>query len=166
MIRALGIDMGDPGGAVVVELDEQFRLAHYERLSGVETVGAGLLRKAESLIEAYRPHIVAVEKAWTGPRDPRPSVGLAQAEKQALVKAACQSARVRFLPIYASSIRAAVRHAVRGKGPWGKVEHGRAVRGLLRLQSDDEHVADAGGIAMVAAWRCPAKKPRSRKVTA
>jgi Holliday junction resolvasome RuvABC endonuclease subunit len=103
----------------------------------------------------YAVDIVATERPFTGHWDKRPRVGMAQREKQGLVRAACEALQVPLVDYQPRTIRAAF--GVKAKGAAGKVQVARCVQLLVVVDNPrgpmSEHVADACALAFVALTR-------------
>ena len=143
-MRVMGVDLGRPGGLVVL-CDEgapkPWPICAVElpyNLSGLD-----LQRTVHRLAKEHRVDLVATERPgfWGDPR-----IGMAQREKQGLVRAVCESLQVRLVSYQPQEIK----KAVTGHGRAPKEVVTRCVRVLIRLASEDEHVCDAAGIALVA----------------
>jgi len=143
-----GIDIGlvGAGGLAVVEDGVRpgivYTLALPARQSGVEFFDA-----VSYVVVSYKPYLVMVERPWTGRRDPRPNVGLAQRERLGIVKLACEQAglpKSRLKQVYASTMK----RMVTGSGRAGKEQVQGHVQAILGLNVESEHVADALALAL------------------
>jgi len=148
-VRICGIDLGGPGGLVVLAPNGDLgSVLHWRRLAkGLDLKGLRAIVKRT--LEEFEVGVVATERPWTGRWDPRPSIGMGQREKAAIVKELCQERRVILVQYAPASIKLAVTQ----NGRATKEQVGRAVKRALRIPTDDGHVLDAGAIAMVALSR-------------
>jgi len=148
-VRVCGIDLGGPGGICVLTPNGELgSVLHWQRLAkGLDL--KGLRAIVARTLEQFEVGVVATERPFTGRWDPRPSIGMGQREKAAIVKEVCQERRVLFVQYPPASIKVAVTQ----NGRATKEQVGRAVRRALRIPTHDGHVLDAGAIAMVALSR-------------
>ena len=146
MSRVLGIDLGAPGGLVVLTPNGGLgSVLHWQRLKrGLDL--AGLRRVVEHVIETFEVGLVATERPgfWKDPR-----IGMAQREKQGVIRTLCQEREIRLVDYQPQTVK----KAITGNGRASKEQMQRAVRGLLRFEAVDEHVADAAAISAVAMSR-------------
>jgi len=143
--RILGLDLGDPGGAVVLTPNGQFgAVLHWQRLGNMNL--ARLRRVVEHVIETFDVEVVATERPFIGGHA---RVTASQHKKASVVETICEERGVRYVA-YAP---ASVKKAITGNGRASKEQMMRAVRSLLRFEAPDEHVADACSIAAVAMSR-------------
>jgi Holliday junction resolvasome RuvABC endonuclease subunit len=148
MTRVLGIDLGGPGGlAVIVPNGSLGSVLHWQRLGRMDL--AKFRRVVEHVIEVFEVGLVATERPFTGRGDKRPRVGLAQREKQGVVRTICQERKIKLVDYQPQTIK----HAITGNGRASKEQVGRAVQRMLKIPSDDEHVLDACAIGMLAMSR-------------
>ena len=146
--RCLGIDLGLVGGAglAVVEEGTPPRVLHTVALPPGQS-GSDFLEAVKSLLWEYASNLVVCERPWTGRRDPRPNVGMAQRERLGLVKLACERhglPKSRLRPIWATTMK----RMVTGSGRASKLQVGSILRGILRIEEEDEHVLDALGLCL------------------
>lgn len=154
-MRVCGVDLGNPGGIAVLtdEGDNGVRPLCTEtlrpRMSRLE-----LQRLVHRVCKEHRVELVATEKPgmWG-----RVSVGMAQREKQGLVRSVCEALAIPLVDYQPQSIK----KAVTGHGRADKEQVGRCVRMLVRVASDDEHVLDACAIAIVGLNRERVRAARS-----
>ena len=143
-MRVMGIDLGNPGGAAVLtdEGGQGIWPLCVEALPPSLT-RLDLQRLVHRLCKEYRVELVATEKPgmWG-----RVSVGMAQREKQGLVRSVCEALKVPLVDYQPQEIK----KAVSGYGRASKEQMGRCVRMLVRVAATDEHVLDACAIALVA----------------
>jgi crossover junction endodeoxyribonuclease RuvC len=121
---------------------------HWQRIKKGADL-AGLRRQVEHVIVTFDVELVATERPFTGRGDKRPKTGLAQREKQSVVKTLCQERKIKFVDYAPQTIK----KALTGNRRASKEQVGRAVRRMLRIASDDEHVLDSCAIGMVALSR-------------
>lgn len=149
-MRVLGVDLGDPGGLALIDMDARGRVWHIRaRELGPKDQGFAMQQLLHQLCQEQQPELVATERPFTGRWDPRPKVGLAQREKQGLVKAVCESLSIRFVDFQPQTIK----KAVCGNGHAPKSQVARAVTGITGFVHPSEHVMDAVAIALLAARR-------------
>jgi len=145
-MRILGIDLGAPGGLVVLTPNGRLgAVLHWQRLKPRLDL-AGLRRVVEHVIETFDVQLVATERPgfWKDPR-----IGMAQREKQGVIRTLCQERGIRLVDYQPQTVK----KAITGNGRASKEQMQRAVRGLLRFEAVDEHVADAAAISAVAMSR-------------
>lgn len=109
--------------------------------------GQDFVAEVYALLRFYKPHLVVCEKPWTGRRDPRPRVGMAQRERLGLVKLACERydlSKSRLRLIWAVTMK----RMITGNGRASKEQVGSIVRSILGIEEEDEHVLDALGLAL------------------
>jgi len=148
MTHVLGIDLGNPGGLAVLTPNAQLgSVLHWQRLGNMNL--ARLRRVLGHVIETFDVQLIATEKPFAGRGDKRPKIGLAQREKQSVVKTLCQERKIKFVD-YAPQT---VKKALTGNGRASKEQMGRAVQRMLRIPSDDEHVLDACAIGVLGLSR-------------
>ena len=143
-MRVCGIDLGSPGGLVVLTDEGSNGIWPLcaetlpPRLNGLE-----LQRLVHRLCKEHRVELMATEKPgfWGNPM-----IGMAQREKQGLVRAVCEALQIRLVAYQPQEVKKAV--AGHGRAP--KEAMTRCVRALVRIASEDEHVCDAASIALVA----------------
>jgi len=143
-MRALGIDLGNPGGlAVLTDEGGQgiWPLAVEEIKAG--TTNIELQRIVHRVCKAHAVQVVATEKPGTWGRI---TVGMSQRGKQDLVRAVCQGLKIPLVDYQPQQIK----KAVTDNGRASKEQVGRCVRMLVRIASTHEHVLDACAIALVA----------------
>jgi Holliday junction resolvasome RuvABC endonuclease subunit len=149
-VRVCGIDLGNPGGLAILTDEERGRpwtvaWHGWARMGRME-----LLRLVYDLCRQHQVEIVATERPFTGRGDRRPRVGLAQRDKQGIVRAACEALQVRVVEYAPQTIKL----AVAGHGRADKSRVGRCVKLLVAgLDTDHEHVLDAGAVALLALSR-------------
>ena len=148
MIRCLGVDLGLVGGAGLAVLEDGSPPHVLATLALPPRQSAqGFLDAVADLLLAHQPYLVICERPWTGRRDPRPNVGLAQRERLGLVKLACEQyglPKSRLRPIYAVTMK----RMITGSGKAGKREVGSIVRSILGVEEENEHVLDSLGLAL------------------
>jgi len=140
----MGIDLGNPGGAAVLTDEGGQGIwplcveALPPSLSRLD-----LQRLVHRLCKEHRVELVATEKpgVWG-----RISVGMAQREKQGLVRSVCEAPKVPLVDYQPQEIK----KAVTGYGRADKAQVGRCVRMLVKIASSDQHILDAAAIALVA----------------
>ena len=146
-MRVMGIDLGNPGGIAVLtdEGGQSIWPLCVEPLPANLT-RLELQRLVHRLCKEHRVELVATEKPgmWG-----RVSVGMAQREKQGLVRSVCEALGLRLVDYQPQAIK----KAVSGYGRASKEQMGRCVRMLVKVASADEHVLDACAIALVALGR-------------
>jgi len=143
-MRVCGMDLGRPGGVVVLSDEGPGKprvlaaVALGARLSGLE-----LQRLVHRLAKEHGVELMATERpgAWG-----RAWVGMAQREKQGLVRAVCEALQIRLVDYQPQEIK----KAVTGHGRADKEQVGRCVQMLVPIASENEHVLDACAIALVA----------------
>jgi crossover junction endodeoxyribonuclease RuvC len=144
-MRVLGIDLGCPGGLAVLEDGTQAgRVLHWQCL-GRSVDLARLQSIVDNLIEKFQVVLVATERPYTGWWDRRPRVGMAQREKQGVVRAVCQARGIRLVDFQPQTVK----KALTGDGRAPKAAVVNHVRCLLGIEGG-EHVADAAAIALTA----------------
>ncbi len=143
-MRVMGIDLGNPGGVTVLT-DEGGQGIWPLCVEPVppRCSRLDLQRLVHRLCKEHRVELVATEKPgmWG-----RVSVGMAQREKQGLVRSVCEALKVPLVDYQPQEIK----KAVTGRGRADKEQVGRCVRMLVRVATSDEHVLDACAIALVA----------------
>ena len=149
-MRVMAIDMGNPG-ALVVLTDERSGKPWVAAYQGWMRMGRMELQMlVHRLCREHGVDLIATERPFTGRGDMRPKVGLAQREKQGLLKAVCEALSIRFADYAPQTIKAAV--ASHGRADKQRV--GRCIRLLVDgLDTDHEHTLDAAAIALVALTR-------------
>lgn len=146
----MGIDLGDPGGLAILDMDSRGTVWHVQaRELGPKDQGFAMQQLVHTLCQQQHVELVATERPFTGRWDPRPKIGLAQREKQGLVKAVCQALSICFVDFQPQTIKA----AVCGNGHSPKSQVARAVAGMTGFVHPSEHVMDSVAIALVAANR-------------
>lgn len=144
--RVLGIDLGGPGAAVVLTPNGSFgSVLHYHRLpKGLNL--ADLRAIVAEVMEAFEVDLCATERPgfWGDPR-----IGLAQREKQGVIRTLCEERGVKLVDYQPQTIK----KACTGNGRASKEQMMKAARSLLHFDAPDEHCADASLIAAVAAGR-------------
>jgi crossover junction endodeoxyribonuclease RuvC len=144
-MRVLGIDLGCPGGLAVLEDGAQrATVLHWQQL-GRSVDLARLQSVVESQMDEFRVDLVATERPYTGWWDRRPRVGMAQREKQGVVRAVCQARGIRLVDFQPQTVK----KALTGNGRAPKAAVVNHVRCLLGIEGG-EHVADAAAIALTA----------------
>jgi len=105
--------------------------------------GLELQHLVHRLAKEHRVELVATEKPgfWGNPM-----IGMAQREKQGLVRAVCEALQIRLVAYQPQEVK----KAVTGHGRAPKEAMTRCVRSLVRIATEDEHVSDAAAIALVA----------------
>lgn len=149
MIRCLGIDLAvtGPGAMAVLEEGKPPFVRHTVALPERQGADHFVLAVRMLLIE-HSPHLVVCERPWTGRRDPRPSVGMAQRERLGLVKLVCEQhgmPKSRLRPIYASTMK----QMLTEDGRASKERVANAVRTITGFVSANEHINDAVALALV-----------------
>ena len=146
-MRVMGIDLGNPGGAAVLtdEGGQSIWPLCIEALPP-RCTRLDLQRLVHRLCKEHRVDLVATEKPgmWG-----RVSVGMAQREKQGLVRSVCEALKVPVVDYQPQEIK----KAVSGYGRASKEQMGRCVCMLVKVATTDEHVLDACAIALVALGR-------------
>jgi len=143
-MRALGIDLGNPGGlAVLTDEGGQgiWPLVAEEIKPG--TTNLELQRIVHRVCKTYAVQVVATEKPGTWGRI---TVGMSQRGKQDLVRAVCQGLKIPLVDYQPQEIK----KAVSGYGRATKEQMGRCVRMLVKVASSNEHILDAAATALVA----------------
>jgi len=145
-MRVCGIDLGSPGGLCVLTPNGSLgAVLHWQRIKKGADL-AGLRRQIEHVIATFDVQLVATERPgfWKDPR-----IGMAQREKQGVIRTICEEREIRLVDYQPQTVK----KAVTGNGRASKEQVGRAVRRMLRIASDDEHVLDSCAIGMVALSR-------------
>lgn len=143
-MRAMGIDLGRPGGVAVVS-DEGGRGIW---LRWVEALPAKLsdlqvVQIIHRLCKEHQIAVVATEKPGTW-GDPR--IGMAQRGNQDQVRLVCEALKIPLVDYQPQEIK----KAVTGSGRATKEQVGRHIWRLLHYASNDHHVIDACAIALLA----------------
>ncbi len=159
-MKVLGVDLGAPGGLAIVEGDGrgQPSVLWVEAISP-RASGLDLQRQVRRLVRLYRVELVATERpgAWG-----RVSIGMAQREKQGLVRAVCEELGLRLAGQKPRQTTwgfqpSEVKKALTGNGRASKEQVAKMVRAITGFWHDDEHVMDAVAIGLLALNRgeCP-----------
>ncbi len=145
-MRVLGIDMGCPGGMVILTSNGDLGSVLYWKRIKARTDLAGLRKVVEHAIETFGVQLVATERPgfWADPR-----IGMAQREKQGVIRTICQERSIKLVDYQPQTVK----KAVTGNGRAKKEQVGRAVRQMFNLPTDDEHVLDACAIGCLALSR-------------
>lgn len=155
-MRVCGIDLGNPGGLAVLSDELPNGIWPFCTLC-IEALPAtlsrlGLQRLVHRLCKEHCVELVATERPgmWG-----RVSVGMAQREKQGLVRAVCEALQIRLVDYQPQEVK----RAVTGYGRADKEQVARCVRRLACLPRGlDEHQTDAVAIAAVALNRERARR--------
>lgn len=142
----IGIDLGGPGGLSVLQPNgDMGKVLHWQQLPKGLTL-AGLRERIARVLDTFDVQVIATERpgAWANKR-----IGMAQREKQSVVKTLCQEHHIRLVEYQPQTIK----KAVTGSGRATKEQVGRAVRRMVRIETTDEHVLDSVAIGLVALGR-------------
>lgn len=149
-MRVCGVDLGNPGGLVILTDERPGKPWAAVWQGWIRTGRMELQMLVHRLCREHRVELIATERPFTGRGDSRPKVGLAQREKQGLMKAVCEALSIRFVDYAPQTIKLAV--ASHGRADKRRV--GRCIRLLVDgLDTDNPHVTDAAATALVALSR-------------
>lgn len=139
---AVGVDMGGPGGIVVLEEGAMPRLL-WEKEIPKGLSNDSLFQILREAVAKYGANCIYCERPFTGKWDPRPSVGMSQREKMGILKLVAERAGI---PLFDRMPQTWKKDAINdGRATKDKIS--RDMQKLYHLQSQSEHVADAAAMA-------------------
>jgi Holliday junction resolvasome RuvABC endonuclease subunit len=149
-MRALGIDLGRPGGLALLSDDQRGKprcLAMIEvprRISDLD-----YQKLMHWFMKAHKPDVIAAERPghWG-----RAVIGMSQSRDDALATAAAQALQIPYRHFEPHHIKAMV--AADGHASKRAVKD--AIRDLVQIEDSNEHISDAAAIALVALKGPPA----------
>lgn len=141
---AVGVDMGGPGGIVVLEEGAGMPRLLWEKELPKGLSNDSLFQILREAVAKYGANCITCERPFTGSWDPRPSVGMSQREKMGILKLVAERAGIRLFDFPPQTVKA----RCGGHGRASKERMTYRMRALLHLQSDSEHVSDAGALAI------------------
>jgi crossover junction endodeoxyribonuclease RuvC len=140
---SIGVDMGGPGGIVVLEEGAMPRLLWEKELpKGLSN--DSLFRILAEAVAKYGANCIVCERPFTGKWDPRPSVGMAQREKMGILKLVAERAGIPLFDFAPQTVKA----RCAGHGRASKERMTAHMKALFPLQSDSEHVSDAAALSI------------------
>jgi len=159
MMRTMGVDLGNPGGLVILSDDAPGKPHMICAGSWARTTGLQLQRLIVALGRDHHVDLVATERPgqWG-----RRTIGMSQRGKQELVRAACEALQVPLVDYQPKEIK----KAVTGRGGASKLAVERCMRFAVEVDNPrepiTEHIWDAAAVALVALNR----ERTRRKLTA
>lgn len=145
-MTVLGIDLGGPGGLVVLKPNGNLgAVLHWQQLpKGLDL--AGLRERVARVLDTFDVQVIATERPFIGGYA---RTTASQREKFGVVKTLCQERKVKLVSYGPPEVK----KAVTGNGRASKEQVGRAVRRMVRIETEDEHVLDSVAIGLVAMGR-------------